>query len=49
MIEIEYCNDDLTTFELDIFLFKKKYPSIYEQYKGKLDGLSYYDLEDIIE
>ena len=48
MIEIEYCNDDLTTFELDIFLFKKKYPSIYEQYKGKLDGLSYYDLEDII-
>lgn len=48
MIEIEYCYDGLIPFELNIDLFKKKYPSIYEQHKDELSDLSYYDLEEII-
>ena len=48
MIKIEYCNDDLISFELDIEIFKKKYPSIFKQQKFELDDLDYYDLEEII-
>lgn len=48
MIEDILVNDNLNLFELDVDFFKKKYSSIYEQNKDKLDYLDYSKIEKII-
>jgi|GEM_PF-957761 hypothetical protein len=48
MIEIEIISVNLNLFELNVGLFMKKYPSIYGQYKSKLQDLDYSEIEEII-
>jgi hypothetical protein len=47
-IGVEIVNNDLISFELDVDLFKKKYLSIYEQYKTELHYFNYSEIEEII-